>query len=428
MGSFLKTLKSRIRPDADEDDNPPAQADPEREPGRSTGDAGNASFQTPAAASDEYADDDLTEDMEPESVSSSGRQIVNGHLIVDGADMGAVDNSSISSINDVLAAASVAPTIHVPKDVFLPEDMEGIRFDGERDGFSKKQVAEFFEKAKASSEYLKKIIESRHDDIYSLAGYAKRLNEQIQDSKMMNEVARASGMAVIAGDDSNQVMELTEENQRLRAQLNAAQSGAGGEQPASVQTLQDQLAELKDRYSRIQDQLGHEQYTNKQLSDELSEMRLKLDTKSEQDGDDLDDLTSNITTMSETGNTSNRTSQRPQAKQRTQKPSHQPAQRQHPSASATVAASKPASASRKPKASLHPSQPTQKNTIQKRRPLSLKPSTGQEQKNGKPAAKQTQRPKQKLQLKHSMPASKPAQTPTPPPDQTPDPEDYISFE
>lgn len=401
--SFLETLKSRIRPGDDDDDDDAdlsAQDEPERDPGRDRNDVEDAAFQRSATLGDD--DDDLTEGMEPESVSASGKQIINGHLIVDGADMGAVDDSSISSINDVLSAANVAPTIHVPDDVFLPEDMDGIKFDGERDGFSKKQVAEFFEKAKASSEYLKKIIESRHDDIYSLAGYAKKLNEQIQDSKMMNEVARASGMAVIAGDDNNQVMELTEENQRLKAQLNAAQSGQGSDQSVHVQDLQDQLSELKDRYSSIQDQLGREQYTNKQLSDELSEMRLKLNTKSEQEHDDIDDLASNITSMDEDNAMppSKKTGNRPQGKQRRPAPTPTPTSRQRMRPPA-----------QKKTASLHPTPPAQKKkTGQARRQLSLKPSIGQDQQHKETPAKQPARQQQKpkLQLKHTAPA-KPAE-------------------
>ena len=374
MGSFLKSLKSRIHPDddsADEQDTDTADADARKHDSLSA-DGGSDRSHQPMRPPD---DGGLTDDMEPESVSGSGKQIIDGHLIVDGADMGTVDNSSITDMDDILSIANVKPTIHVPEDVFLPEDMDGIRFDGERDGFSKKQVADFFEKAKASSEYLKKIIEARHDDIYSLAGYAKKLNDQVQDSKMMNEVARASGMAVIAGDDDNKVMELTEENQRLRAQLDNASSGSAADQSSRVQNLQDQLSELKDRYSSIQDQLGREQYTNKQLSDEISEMRLKLDAKAENEHDDIDNLTASISTMGDGGGRPAKPERRQQEPAARQMKPVKPAADDRPHANHRLSPARTASGEQKKRlkprrASLRSS----KDSEPKRQPVSLKPS------------------------------------------------------
>ena len=374
MGSFLKSLKSKIRPDdddIDDDQDDSAENDQDYDGRARASDDSSPSESRMRAPVD---DDDLTDGMEPESISGSGKQIVNGHLIVDGADMGAVDNSSITSMDDVLAYAKVEPTIHVPEDVFLPEDMDGIKFDGERDGFSKKQVAEFFEKAKASSEYLKKIIEARHDDIYSLAKYAKHLNEQIQDSKMMNDVARASGMAVIAGDDDNRVMELTEENNRLKAQLKNASSGAAAEQSTQVQNLQDQLSELKDRYSSIQDQLGREQYTNKHLSDEISEMRLKLDARNENEHDDIDNLTVSISSMDDGDDETEPEARQTGPSAKPQK-SLKPVSGNQPHAGHRLKPTRTASGTQKKrlspsKTSLHPS----KGAEQKHRQVSLKPS------------------------------------------------------
>ena len=374
MGSFLKSLKSRIHPDddgADEQETNTADVDAREHDGLSADEGFDQSHQ-PMRLPD---DGDLTDDMEPESVSGSGKQIIDGHLIVDGADMGTVDNSSITDMDDILSIANVKPTIHVPEDVFLPEDMDGIRFDGERDGFSKKQVADFFEKAKASSEYLKKIIEARHDDIYSLAGYAKKLNDQVQDSKMMNEVARASGMAVIAGDDDNKVMELTEENQRLRARLDNVSSGSAADQSSKVQNLQDQLAELKDRYSSIQDQLGREQYTNKQLSDEISEMRLKLDSKAENEHDDIDDLTVSISTMGEGDGRPAKPERRQQEPAARQMKPVKPTTDNRPHTDRRLKTARTASGEQKKRlkpsrTSLRPS----KEPEPKRQPVSLKPS------------------------------------------------------
>lgn len=216
------------------------------------------------------------------------------HMYVQGVDLGKVNPGAISGSEDVLNMLHIDARVDVPEDVYLPQDLQEGRFqkfDDESPGFSKEQVAAFFDRTQLSAEYLQKMLGRRTQDIMKLVKYINEISGELQEKMLESEVQQSSGMNLIAGDDNQTIIALTKKNQNLQAQLEAYRNGDAG---ANDSNLQESFSVLKKKYDELQDQLGLEQHTNRELSEELEDLKSRMAIKDEESGNDLDRLTENI--------------------------------------------------------------------------------------------------------------------------------------
>lgn len=284
MNSFLGSLKAKVGLGRDDDEEPEDGAEEPRD--RMDDDA--------RPMDDEDEGFDMAEEGDVQGQGQDTTFDDRNHMYVQGVDLGKVNPGAISDSQDVLNMLHIDSRVDVPEDVYLPQDLQEGRFrkfDDESPGFSKEQVVEFFDRTQLSAEYLQKMLNRRTQDIMKLVKYINELSSELQEKALESEVQQSSGMNLIAGDDSQTVIALTKKNQNLQAQLEAYRNGGGG---ADDGKLQESLSALKKKYDELQDQLGLEQHTNRELSDELDDLKSRMAIRDEESGSDLDRLTENI--------------------------------------------------------------------------------------------------------------------------------------
>ena len=82
-----------------------------------------------------------------DSTDSNGekQEVINGHLVVDGVDLGPVNTGSLSVQEDVLNILGIPASYSVPDRILLPGDLAKVKFAKEPDGFARDEVAAFYD-------------------------------------------------------------------------------------------------------------------------------------------------------------------------------------------------------------------------------------------------------------------------------------------
>ena len=213
-----------------------------------------------------------------DSTDSNGekQEVINGHLVVDGVDLGPVNTGSLSVQEDVLNILGIPASYSVPDRILLPGDLAKVKFAKEPDGFARDEVAAFYDATCESIDFYIDLLNKRNADVSKLADHCTKLQDEIHDKELESEIQKTSGLNIIAGGDSNselmnaklKIRKLKAENEELRQQSSSTEAT-------------EKIKELQKRYDEVQDQLAMEQYNNKQLRAQLADMQTKRDFESE---------------------------------------------------------------------------------------------------------------------------------------------------
>lgn len=204
------------------------------------------------------------------------QEIINGHLWVDGVDLGPVNTGSLSVQEDVLNILGIPASYQVPDRILLPGDLAKVKFASEPDGFARDEVASFYDATSESIDYYIDLLNKRNADVAKLADHCTKLQDEIHDKELEAEIQKSSGLNIIAGGDSN--------NELMNANLKIRKLKAENEelkQQSSSTEASDKIKELQKRYDEVQDQLAMEQYNNKQLRQQIADLQTKKDFESE---------------------------------------------------------------------------------------------------------------------------------------------------
>lgn len=161
------------------------------------------------------------------------------------------------SIQDILHMLDIPTTFEIGEEVYMPEDIDAIKFDLEvPQGYERAEVESFKTKAKLSIAHFVKLLRARNEHIAQLATTIDRLQVDLNNMKFQAEIA--AGINIIPSDTAQ---DLENENAQLRLEV----------------------GELKDRLSQV---LGDELVLDegesdsevriRQLQDELSVLRNEL--------------------------------------------------------------------------------------------------------------------------------------------------------
>lgn len=204
------------------------------------------------------------------------QEVIDGHLWVDGVDLGPVNTGSLSMQEDVLNILGIPASYSVPDRIMLPGDLAKVKFASEPNGFARDEVAAFYDATSESIDFYIDLLNKRNADVAKLADHCTKLQDEIHDKEMEQEIAKNSGLNIIAGGDSN--------NELMNAKLKIRKLKAENEelrQQSSYTEATDKIKELQKRYDEVQDQLAMEQYNNKQLRQQLADAQTKRDFESE---------------------------------------------------------------------------------------------------------------------------------------------------
>lgn len=215
---------------------------------------------------------------EKDGVDANGekQEVINGHLVVDGVDLGPVNTGSLSVQEDVLNILGIPASYSVPDRILLPGDLAKVKFSKEPNGAAVDEVAAFYDAVTESIDFYIDLLNKRNADVAKLADHCMKLQDEIHDKELESEIQRTSGLNIIAGGDSNSELM----NAKLKIRKLKAENEALRQQSSSTEAT-DKIKELQKRYDEVQDQLAMEQYSNKQLRSQLADMQTKRDFESE---------------------------------------------------------------------------------------------------------------------------------------------------
>lgn len=203
------------------------------------------------------------------------QEVIDGNLWVDGINLGPVNTGSMSVQEDVLNILGIPASYDVPDRIMLPGDLAKVKFASEPNGFARDEVAAFYDATSESIDFYIDLLNKRNADVAKLADHCTKLQDEIHDKEMEAEIQKNSGLNIIAGGDSSELM-----NAKLKIRKLKAENEELRQQSSSTEAS-DKIKELQKRYDEVQDQLAMEQYNNKQLRQQLADAQSKRDFESE---------------------------------------------------------------------------------------------------------------------------------------------------
>lgn len=204
-----------------------------------------------------------------QTASSEKQEIHDGHIFVDGVDLGEVDMSTMraSGRNDVLNLLNIPANYPIDDSVLLPGDLTNIKFSEEDAGFSKEEVANFYDAVVESIDYYVKLLNKRNEDVARLADNAISLQETIHNKEIEAEIQQNSGLSVITG--SNNIADMNAQMKIRQLQAENAELRKRSNEQGSASDYQ----ELQRRYDDLQNAFSSSQYDIRQLQEQLSQYR-----------------------------------------------------------------------------------------------------------------------------------------------------------
>lgn len=250
---------------------------------------------------------DAIEDTSETETDANGEkeEIRDGFLYIDGVKLGPANTGALSSNEDILDMLMIPANYTIPEKIMLPGDLASVKFPREPDGFSRDDVAAFYDNVVSSINYYIDLLNKRNNDVKKLADHIDDMTNEIHDKDIELQLQK-SGLTVITGEDSkNENMNLQLKVQKLRAENKLLKS------KISETEASNQINELKKNYDEVQDQLAMEQYSNKQLTEKNKELTSRLHAIQEDGGSDNEtDFAETISSI-EASPSVNRTSSSP---------------------------------------------------------------------------------------------------------------------
>jgi uncharacterized protein YpmB len=211
-------------------------------------------------------------------------EIRDGILYIDGVKLGPASTGALSSNEDILDMLRIPANYTIPEKILLPGDLAAVKFPREPDGFSRDDVAAFYDNVVSSINYYIDLLNKRNTDVKKLAEHIDDMTNEIHDKDIELQLQK-NGLTVITGEDNkNENMNLQLKIQKLRAENKLLKS------KVSETEASNQINDLKKNYDEVQDQLAMEQYSNKQLTETNKELNTRLHALQESgaDGNDTD--------------------------------------------------------------------------------------------------------------------------------------------
>lgn len=265
MQAFTATALDKVRKNDENVSKPESDDDP---------DAGLTMSNVPtiAHASANSIGENLanTGNFSPNQTANSEKQeIHDGHIFVDGVDLGEVDISTMraSGRNDVLNLLNIPANYPIDDSVLLPGDLTNIKFSEEDAGFSKEEVANFYDAVVESIDYYVKLLNKRNEDVARLADNAISLQETIHNKEIEAEIQQNSGLSVITG--SNNIADMNAQMKIRQLQAENAELRKRSNEQGSASDYQ----ELQRRYDDLQNAFSSSQYDIRQLQEQLAQYR-----------------------------------------------------------------------------------------------------------------------------------------------------------
>ena len=180
------------------------------------------------------------------------------------------------AIQDVLSLLGIPATFEIKHDVFMPDDVDKVKFDLEvPQGYERAEVDSFKKQTKRSIEHFVSLLRQRNDHIARLATTVDRLQVDLNNLKWQAEVA--DGISVIPTNDQ---IDLENENDELRLQIASLQQQLRiqGEPLADNVEIQ----RLKDTIVGLEREMRDLQAENRSL---LNQVRVAEENSDREDSD-----------------------------------------------------------------------------------------------------------------------------------------------
>lgn len=170
-------------------------------------------------------------------------------------------------IQDVLDVLEIPATFAIETDVFLPEDIQDIKFDLQAPyGFEEGQVNLFVTQTQNTVKKYVALLKLRNEHVAKLASVVDKL--QVDANNLRYEKEIANGINVMpsyeAEDIEGKYLELKMENSRLKEELNKGNFHGG------------LTAQERNRYNDLQDQLSIMRRENEELKEDNYALKNQL--------------------------------------------------------------------------------------------------------------------------------------------------------
>lgn len=264
MLNLMKESKDREAPEIEEFDAPPVSSPIMNE--------------TPIISPDSNYEEsvfDVDEDFTEEYLQE--RQRFSDEAQAEYSDITTPEVSSDGVREDILQLLQIKPDIELPSNIVTVEDVEGTHFTHQAPiGYDFGEVDTFRENILISLRLYYNILQSRNEDIATLATTVDKLQVDLNNMKFDLQVA--NGMSIMPTSDADQMEnELIDErvkNRKLQERID--QLEAQGAQP---ETISDEATEF---INSLQDELAITQKEIDRLKDENYELLSKLQYAEEQ--------------------------------------------------------------------------------------------------------------------------------------------------
>lgn len=230
----------------------------------------------------------VSKNIESSAGSGEHQEIINGHLFVDGIDLGEVSSGALSGSEDVLSILGIPASYTIAENIFLPGDLNKVKFSSETYGFSKSEVASFYDNVVETVDYYVDLLNKRNADVAKLADHCSKLQDDLHDKELEAEVQRNSGLNIIAGgNDNNELMNAKLKIRKLKAENEELRRNNSSNEAS------DKVKELQKSYDEIQNALAMTQYENKKMREKLDALKERHNFR-ENDKDDGFEQSMNI--------------------------------------------------------------------------------------------------------------------------------------
>jgi hypothetical protein len=182
-----------------------------------------------------------------------------------------------SEIKDVLDFLGISPTFEIERNIFLPEDLQGITFDLQTPfGFEQSQVTVFLENVKTTVERYVALLRQRNEDVAKLASVIDRLQVDINNQKYQNEISH--GINVMpTSDDSDLESKYTEARLKIRRLEDTINEYSKNGELTNTE---------RKKYETLQDEFSLQVRENEGLKEEIYNLKNRLALLEENDTND----------------------------------------------------------------------------------------------------------------------------------------------
>lgn len=179
------------------------------------------------------------------------------------------NEESTQAVKDVLEVLNISETFQLPANVFLPEDLDNVKFDLQvPKGYDIGQVNAFIEQVIATTKHYVKLLKIRNGDIAKLATTVDRLEVDLNNVKFDAELSQ--GINIMPTDSEENIesenIGLKLENRRLKELIESFELNENNEISEEKQSEFDEL----------QDKLSLEKIENQNLKKTIYDLKNRV--------------------------------------------------------------------------------------------------------------------------------------------------------